>query len=1571
MNTRFEILVEINGVKSYLDTYNLTPISFNYSINEVQDISTTNGGFSKGITIPGTKNNRQALGFIQDISVNTSINPNKKIRCWVFTDSVITIDGYLQIKKVNYNDNQKSYDIEVVIFSDNFNFFKEMGEKYLTDLNINEIDHNWNESNIVFSWTQSYTHGYYYPLIDYGNNWNLDSLSLTYSFTPFTGIYNYISGVRTSDMYPSIYVKYLFDKIFFESGYSYTSNFLNSDKFKNLLIPFSLDSLTQDPQFRSDKMFRVGLSTSATFSGIVDQSIQFNDESSPNFDFNNLWSTSTYTYTQNSSEPFTQRFGMNIDISTDYIPINYNTTGNTFISILLLRSLDINGNTASGWNIGGGETMPVFNGLGAFVLLNSSAQCLITASGPGLNINAQFYTDELDNRDSFHRPLLNGEQVRVKIFASTLTNTTPGILTINDSTFIFNEINQNLVIGQTIDMNRTLPINIKQKDFFQSIVKMFNLYVETDKKNKNNLFIEPRDDFYAGGQIKDWSNKVDFNSIQSYDILANTGDKTYLFKYKDDKDYFNEDYKSKTNETYGQTKWEIDSDFKTSEKRMEVIFSPTPMVLVGGSARLVIPKIYKLNDNAAEKTTSNIRIVTKTTNGLINLQSGGTGSYSDSWTLNGNSYTSYPYVGHFDTPFNPTYDLNFGYLRGLYYSTVDINLGNTSSVYLPSSLTTNNNLVNQYWAKFLSETMDKDSRIVYVNALLDPQDIYDFRFNDSIFIDLDGGGQYFKVNAIKDYNPGVRSLCKLELLKTKNLEINDLEAVISNNSGSNPGPINIHNLGNTVLAPGVIHNGLGNISSGIGNLVNGFGNVTAGPIISVNGFNNISGQGSENMFISGNNNNVGPLAKRGVILGDDNTIESGLTNSYAFGSNITITQSNTTIIQNDIISLSASQINITGTFSFPTNYISTTWTNLTTNLIPNNLLQPGSLYRIDTEETTYKNNGIFLTAITTNELDKKGTIIFLAPGTYQTTTDGFGNVWLGIWQSTLTPSIGDLVIWGGRVWSNVNGLVGASVDEYTLDSEWSAIGRDTFSNGEYIEMFLGCQYDYTNNWIEKQWDGNGNIVGISDDTATNLGITINPTSVTDWNAITLYTLFYGNQVPLGIWNNLSSFGIFINNCRIINNNTIGGGQISYNKMVGGIYQNSNGDNIWYNNKLFGDIYFNSNIGEIGYNSNNGDIYLNSNDGPILNNSNGGNISSNSHIGGINYNSNGLFISNNTGNGSIFLNSNSGEIDGNSCGQIYENSNLGRINTNSNNGDIWNNSNNGYIENNTNSSGIEKNSNNGNINNNANGGSINNNNNIGVITNNTILGDIVNNSNNGSISSNDGTNGGTKIDGNSNSGDISNNSISLDILNNSNNGDITDNSNVGDISTNSNNGFINLNSNNGTISYNSNLGQIDSNSNDDFISYNSNSGVISFNSNIGNIGNNSNTGNIGSNSNTNGISGNTNNGNIESNSNSGLIQGNSNNGDIISNTNGGLISFNSNLGVISTNSNTQKINLNSNNGDISGNDNEISDISNNQNNGAIINNTGSGGPWNIQNNINNGFISGNFIADVDDTIVNKT
>jgi hypothetical protein len=181
-----------------------------------------------------------------------------------------------------------------------------------------------------------------------------------------------------------------------------------------------------------------------------------------------------------------------------------------------------------------------------------------------------------------------------------------------------------------------------------------------------------------------------------------------------------------------------------------------------------------------------------------------------------------------------------------------------------------------------------------------------------------------------------------------------------------------------------------------------------------------------------------------------------------------------------------------------------------------------------------------------------------------------------------------------------------------------------------------------------------------------------------------------------------------------------------------------------------------------------------------------------------------------------------------------------------------------------------------------------------------------------------------------------------------------------IYNNSNNGNIDNNSNNGGIYDNSNFGDIDNNSN---------TGNIDNNSNTGNIDNNSNNGNIDNNSNNGGIYDNSNNGGIYSNSNVGSISDNSNNGGIYSNSNVGSISANSNNGGIYDNSNFGDIYNNSNNGEIYNNSNN-GHILNNSNNGHILSTSSTLG-CSVQNNINNGYITGAQVADVSDPIVNKS
>ena len=65
------------------------------------------------------------------------------------------------------------------------------------------------------------------------------------------------------------------------------------------------------------------------------------------------------------------------------------------------------------------------------------------------------------------------------------------------------------------------------------------------------------------------------------------------------------------------------------------------------------------------------------------------------------SQTQYPYAGHFDDPFNPTLDINFGLVREVFYDDT-----------LEDITVTDNNLYNKYHSKFIREITDKDSKLV-------------------------------------------------------------------------------------------------------------------------------------------------------------------------------------------------------------------------------------------------------------------------------------------------------------------------------------------------------------------------------------------------------------------------------------------------------------------------------------------------------------------------------------------------------------------------------------------------------------------------------------------------------------------------------------------------------------------------------------------------------------------------------------------------------------------------------------------------------------------------------------------
>lgn len=714
------MITEIILENSRLDIYEDIGLELNLAIDDIKDFSSRNTTYSKTITVPGNANNNKIFGHIYSLTsannygVNTDLpsvgynfDPTKQTNAKIFVNKIQVFKGVLRLLEIKIEKGVIEY--ECAVFGELGGFASAIANKLLEDEELanhfQQYDQAWNETSIENGWNASGT-GIAYPLIDYGNCKH-----------PATGTGN---AYHMDAFRPAFFVHELFDKIIDFSGYTYTSDFINTSFFRSLIIPNNFADLEQ-----IIANLLSATSTNVTIVGSNDL-LSFNSSNLNQFTV----ASNIFTFTGTSGTLGTLSL-------VGYGKIS--TMQQVFIEVY--KNATIIGTYILGAN----------NDQPTYFALNQTIQT------------------ELNNGDT------------VKVNIRTATSTSPNFTFISDLiTFSFES--QSLIplpatYNGSLSMPNLLPKGTLQKDLFITICRMFNLYVYEDKSLDKHIMIEPFIDFYqiGGGFIKlddfgnlllhgepgdntglvlledpisnaiDWTDKVDYSQGISIKPMSELNARFYDFQYTEDDDFYNERYNKKYSESYGDRKEDTGYQFTQDRTNIDIIFSPSILVRRPSDDKLAT-QIYDKSDEVEERRDSNIRIMQYQK--ITGVSSWRLKQPSAQGNNNvGPAYTSYGYAGHLDHPTLPTKDINFGVPKELLFSL---------AVQYPSA-----NLFTSFWGDYLAEIINKDSKLLTCYLYLDLQDIYSLDFARLILID----GALFRLNKVNDFNPSVPKTTQVELLR--------------------------------------------------------------------------------------------------------------------------------------------------------------------------------------------------------------------------------------------------------------------------------------------------------------------------------------------------------------------------------------------------------------------------------------------------------------------------------------------------------------------------------------------------------------------------------------------------------------------------------------------------------------------------------------------------------------------------------------------------------------------------------------------------------------------------------------
>lgn len=697
-----------------LDLEGAPSISLNLAVAKPGETMQRHAPYSQTFRLPFTDRNNQFFSHFYEVTLSDGdFDPTKKTGVILYEDGVEIIRGSMQLRAVRL----MAQVYEVNVLGDSADLFAELGSKLLeavfrddSDPVSYTTDYNYASTAANFIDSQTLTNQIcegdnvpdgtvVIPLADHGLRADGQPLAAQ----PGYGLMDSTAtdtALFPGMLKPAFKLRILFNLIFQEAGFSYTSTFINSDFFGSIYMTLG-DELEQVVTTNANRCKAV-LANVPTFPtlnngvGLIPFDTDDGSDGQGSFDDDENFSTAAYAYTCPVGGSYTFRATVSID-----------NTGNAGSGIVRIVR-------------------------GPVTLASEEYEfAAIAQPGSSHTFNIEVQTTATTNQAIQVQILTPGLAITPKVLSASFECLdAPG--------------------GQVL-VPQMMP-RIKQKDFIRDLCQRFNLVIEADPENDRKLFIEPYADWIGDGEDAYWTDKLDLDKERS--LMPTSALKSARITLGDKKspDVGNTEMAARLGMGFGTYDQDIDDDFATGQLKNEPVFAPYfvyPIPNLQGDPNtylsgLLAHRSYQIDGVGVKPASQPPKLCFAT----------GLQTIDDDLYIDGTSFSSVQFMSPYSSSAADGDD------QSLYWNSTDrpFSFGNQTLVDQSSANPIPLGLHRSYWSSYLADIYDADARVFEAHLYLTPSDVRNVRFNDRFHI----LGATYKLTEIVNYQIGTgeSTLCK-------------------------------------------------------------------------------------------------------------------------------------------------------------------------------------------------------------------------------------------------------------------------------------------------------------------------------------------------------------------------------------------------------------------------------------------------------------------------------------------------------------------------------------------------------------------------------------------------------------------------------------------------------------------------------------------------------------------------------------------------------------------------------------------------------------------------------------------